>query len=60
MDSETMIKLLKKNGWELDSIVGSHHHFEKKNQKGAGKVTVPHPRKDLGFLEKKIRKQAGL
>lgn len=60
MDSDTMIKLLKAHGWELDSVSGSHHHFEIKGQPERGKVTVPHPRKDLGFLEKKIKKQAGL
>lgn len=58
MDSDTMIKLLKQDGWFLDSVAGSHHHFEHDIKKG--KVTVPHPRKDLGFLEKKIKKQAGL
>lgn len=53
-----MIKLRKKDGWYLDSVTGSHHHFE--HDVKTGKVTVPHPRKDLGFLEKKIKKQAGL
>nr|WP_259370309.1 type II toxin-antitoxin system HicA family toxin [Rodentibacter heylii] len=53
-----MIKLLEQDGWYLNSIKGSHHHFEHKIKKG--KVTVPHPREELGHLEKLIRKQAGL
>lgn len=58
MNSKQMIKLLKQDGWYLDSITGSHHHFEHNQKKG--KVTVPHPRAELGHLEKLIRKQAGL
>ncbi|MCQ9124366.1 type II toxin-antitoxin system HicA family toxin [Rodentibacter caecimuris] len=58
MNSRKMIKLLEQDGWYLNSIKGSHHHFEHKIKKG--KVTVPHPREELGHLEKLIRKQAGL
>ncbi|QIW15887.1 addiction module toxin, HicA family [Pasteurellaceae bacterium RH1A] len=58
MNSKKMIKLLKQDGWYLDSVSGSHHHFEHPTKKG--KVTVPYPREELGFLEKLIRKQAGL
>ncbi len=59
MTSTDLIKMLKKDGWYLDRIMGSHHHFKHKSKKGI--VTVPHPKKDLpiGTLNS-ILKQAGL
>ncbi|WP_197478862.1 MULTISPECIES: type II toxin-antitoxin system HicA family toxin [unclassified Anoxybacillus] len=59
ISSKELIKLLKKDGWYLHRIVGSHHHFKHPTKKGT--VTVPHPRKDLkpGTLHS-ILKQAGL
>lgn len=45
MDSREVVKRLKAAGWVLVSIEGSHHHF--KHPERPGKVTVPHPRKDL-------------
>lgn len=56
-DSKSLIALLKKEGWKLDRISGSHHIFEKDGMI----LTIPHPRKDM----KKgtyfaILKQAGL
>lgn len=55
--SKDVIEILKKDGWELVKIVGSHHQFKHKIKKG--KVTVPHPEKDIrkGTL-KSICKQA--
>lgn len=47
MSSKEIIKTLKKNGWILVNVVGSHHQFKHKNHNG--KVTVPHPKKDLPF-----------
>ncbi|MCF7353091.1 type II toxin-antitoxin system HicA family toxin [Vibrio sp. CK2-1] len=48
MTSTELIKLLKKNGWELKSTRGSHHKFR-------------HPKKDLKIgLVNKLKKQAGL
>ncbi|WP_439239080.1 type II toxin-antitoxin system HicA family toxin [Lonepinella sp. BR2919] len=58
MDSRTAIKMIEKDGWYFVEATGSHHHFKHPTKKG--RVTIPHPRKDLGFLEKSIRKQAGL
>ncbi len=58
MDSKSVIKMLEKDGWFLVGIKGSHHQFKHKTKKG--RVTVPHPRKDLGHLVKSIEKQAGL
>lgn len=59
MTSNDLIKMLKKDGWELVRVVGSHHHFKHKSKKGI--VTVPHPRKDLPIKTlNSILKQAGL
>ena len=59
MDSASLIKQLKADGWYLVYTVGSHHQF--KHPSKAGKVTVPHPKKDLpqGTV-RSILKQAGL
>ncbi len=58
MDSREIIKRLRKDGWELIHIKGSHHQF--KHPQKAGRVTVPHPKRDLpvGTL-KSIFRQAG-
>jgi predicted RNA binding protein YcfA (HicA-like mRNA interferase family) len=45
MTSQEVINILKKNGWVLVRITGSHHIF--KHPTKPGHVTVPHPRKDL-------------
>jgi len=59
MKSSELIKLLEKDGWYLVAVRGSHHQF--KHTAKAGRVTVPHPKKDLGLgLVKAIIKQAGL
>jgi len=58
MKSEEIIKRLKQDGWILHHIKGDHHQF--KHPEKSGKVTVPHPKKDLpiGTLLN-IFKQAG-
>jgi predicted RNA binding protein YcfA (HicA-like mRNA interferase family) len=57
--SREIIELLKKDGWELNRIKGSHHQF--KHQTKPGLVTVSHPEKDLPIgTIKSILKQAGL
>ena len=43
--SREVIKRLKKEGWVLVHVVGSHHHYKHPNK--SGRVTVPHPQKDL-------------
>jgi len=59
MDSAKLIKRLKADDWFLVGVVGSHHHF--KHADKLGKVTVPHPRKDLAIgTMRSILKQAGL
>jgi len=52
---------VKKDGWQLVKIVGSHHHY--KHPKKSGKVTIPfhNQPKDLDPKTlKSIFKQAGL
>lgn len=59
MNSAALIKKLKADGWFLVHTVGSHHQF--KHPTKSGKVTVPHPKKDLPLLTVRgILKQAGL
>ena len=59
MNSKNIIKALKKDGWEEVGQKGSHIQF--KHPVKEGRVTVPHPRKDMpkGTL-KSIEKQSGL
>ena len=45
MKSADLIRMLKADGWELAHTVGSHHQF--RHPVKPGKVTVPHPKKDL-------------
>ena len=50
---------LKKAGWRLTRVNGSHHVFT--HPQHTGIVVVPHPKKDLGLgLVKAIRQQAGI
>jgi predicted RNA binding protein YcfA (HicA-like mRNA interferase family) len=59
MTSRDMIKLIEKDGWRLVAVVGSHHQY--KHPTKPGKVTIPHPKKDLAPKTiKSILKQAGL
>jgi predicted RNA binding protein YcfA (HicA-like mRNA interferase family) len=59
MDSGKIIKRLKQNGWYEVAKVGSHTQFRHPEIKG--RVTVPHPKKDLpvGTL-KSIERQSGI
>jgi predicted RNA binding protein YcfA (HicA-like mRNA interferase family) len=59
MNSKDLIKRIQQDGWFLVHVKGSHHQF--KHAIKAGKVTVPHPKKDLPMpTAKSILKQAGL
>lgn len=59
MDSRKLIKEVKKVGWQLVRVNGSHHHF--KHPEYQHILTIPHPKKDLKIgLVNKIRKDAGL
>lgn len=59
MKSTAIIAALKKNGWEQVAQKGSHVQF--KHPTKHGRVTVPHPKKDIpiGTL-RSIEKQAVL
>jgi predicted RNA binding protein YcfA (HicA-like mRNA interferase family) len=59
MKSGDLIKMLKADGWILVHTVGSHHQF--RHPAKPGKVTVPHPKKDLprGTVNS-VLKQAGM
>jgi predicted RNA binding protein YcfA (HicA-like mRNA interferase family) len=57
--SMELIKILQADGWCFYKANGSHHHFRHPIKKG--KVTVPHPRKDLpAKTVKGIFQQAGI
>jgi len=59
MDSRSIIKSLKADGWYLARTVGDHHHF--KHPTKPGLVTVPHPKKDLpAGTMKSIEKRSGI
>jgi len=57
--SQDVITILKRHGWMLVRVRGSHHLFC--HPMRTGLVTVPHPRKDIkpGTLAQ-IWRQAGL
>ena len=59
MRSRDVIRLLEENGWEHVATSGSHYHL--KHPTKPGRVTVPHPTKDIkkGTLAS-IFRQAGL
>lgn len=55
-NSRKIIRRLKKEGFELESVTGSHHKFRKANRI----VVVPHPKKDLPLgTARKIAEMAG-
>ena len=59
MKSTDIIKQIKADGWYLAHVVGSHRQF--KHPTKLGKVTVPHPKKDMPLpTVRSILKQAGL
>lgn len=59
MNSAKIIKQIEDDGWYLVNVVGSHHQFKHPIKKG--RVTVPHPKKDLNIKTvKSILKQAGI
>lgn len=57
--SRDLIRLLHDEGWTCVDIRGSHHQFTHPLKKG--RVTVPHPKKDLPWgTVQSVFKQAGL
>jgi len=58
-DSRDIIREIEADGWYFIGATGSHHHFRHPTKQG--KVTLPHPRKDLHpKTMKSIYRQAGL
>lgn len=57
--SDDVIRQLKRAGWSIDRVKGSHHILV--NKERTKHVTVPHPKKHMpiGTL-KSIEKQAGI
>lgn len=59
LSSREIISCLQKDGWKLAGVSGDHYHFHHDTK--PGKVTVPHPKKDLKIKTvKSIEKQAQL
>lgn len=59
MDSAALIKRLRRDGWWLHSTKGDHHQF--KHPTKSGRVTVPHPKKDIPvWVLRSIYRQAGM
>ncbi|BCS80613.1 type II toxin-antitoxin system HicA family toxin [Anaerocellum diazotrophicum] len=57
--SREIIKILIADGWYLEAVKGDHYQFKHPSKKG--KVTVPHPKKNLPIRTvKRILKQAGI
>lgn len=57
--SREVLKILKKHGWQLDRIYGSHHQFKHPDKQDL--VTVAHPTKDLPRRTlDRIEEQSGL
>lgn len=57
--SRELLKLLLQDGWYIHSVRGSHHQLKHEYKKG--RVTIPHPKKDLpSQTVKSIMKQAGI
>jgi predicted RNA binding protein YcfA (HicA-like mRNA interferase family) len=60
VSSTLVIKMLRAAGWYFVRSKGSHHHFSHLKRPGSV-VSVPHPKKDIGFgLLKAIEKQSGV
>jgi predicted RNA binding protein YcfA (HicA-like mRNA interferase family) len=57
--SREIIRKLEADGWFLVGTTGDHHHF--KHPTKPGKVTVPHPVKDLKIgTIKSVERQSGV
>lgn len=59
MTSKEMLQILKKDGWVIVRIRGSHHQLKHPIKKGT--VTVKHPDQDIPIKTyRRILQQAGL
>jgi predicted RNA binding protein YcfA (HicA-like mRNA interferase family) len=59
VDSRDVLRALKSDGWEEVARRGSH--VQLKHPTKPGRVTVPHPKRDLPFgTLKSVERQAGI
>lgn len=59
MQSGELIKIVEADGWYRVNTKGSHHQYKHPTKKG--RVTIPHPKKDLPIKTvQSVLKQAGL
>lgn len=61
MTPKEIEKLIKKDGWHLVGIEGSHHHY--KHSIKSGKVTIPFHKKPKDLAKRTVKSiliQAGL
>ena len=59
MDSRTVIRLLRADGWRVIRINGSHHQMQHPTKPGT--TTVSHPRKDVDIETlRNIERQSGV
>lgn len=57
--SSEVIRILEARGWNEVACVGDHHQF--KHRARPGRITIPHPRKDLpAGTVRSILKAAGI
>ncbi|MBQ3422566.1 MAG: type II toxin-antitoxin system HicA family toxin [Romboutsia sp.] len=57
--SREIIRILTTDGWSEVACIGDHHQYKHPIKKG--KVTIPHPNKDLPIKTvKSIFKQSGI
>ena len=57
--SREIVKIITKDGWYEVNCVGDHHQYKHPTKKG--RLTIPHPKKDLQIgTVRSIFKQAGI
>ena len=57
--SREIIKRIEADGWYLVDTVGDHRQYKHPTKKG--RVTIPHPKKDMGKYEiASIARQSGV
>ncbi|MGU8793731.1 type II toxin-antitoxin system HicA family toxin [Clostridium perfringens] len=57
--SREIVKIITKDGWYEVNCVGDHHQYKHLTKKG--RLTIPHPKKDLPIgTVRSIFKQAGI
>lgn len=60
MKAREVIRLLKRDGWYLDSQEGSHRHFEHPTKRGKITIAYKDGEEVPDYVVKRIRREAGL